>query len=198
MSPSDEMKLFMKTFIKKQFLLPVLISGLDLILGARVTAQNFTTLHNFNGGNGAQPYAGLILSGNTLYGTTAGGGISNNGTVFSVNTNGTGFTNLHTLNGNDGFLPKADLILSGNTLYGTTQVGGSYGDGTVFALNTNGTGFTTLYSFSATSGHLKFRPPLHSSVHFSLDGGMGWRGCSNRYLTRPPIPNPPSISGIII
>ena len=35
--------------------------------------------------------AGLILSGNTLYGT-ARGGSSGNGTVFAVNTDGTGFT----------------------------------------------------------------------------------------------------------
>ena len=34
--------------------------------------------------DGANPYAGLILSGNTLYGTTANGGGSGNGTVFSL------------------------------------------------------------------------------------------------------------------
>ena len=39
--------------------------------------------------------AGLILSGNTLYGTTTGGGSSGNGTVFAINTDGTGFTTLH-------------------------------------------------------------------------------------------------------
>ena len=45
--------------------------------------------------DGANPRAGLILSGNTLYGTAVGGGSSGNGTVFAVNTDGTGFTNLH-------------------------------------------------------------------------------------------------------
>ena len=36
------------------------------------------------GSDGANPVAGLVLSGNTLYGTTAYGGSANNGTVFSL------------------------------------------------------------------------------------------------------------------
>jgi uncharacterized repeat protein (TIGR03803 family) len=103
----------------------------------------------------------LILSGNTLYGTAYTGGSSGNGTVFAVNTNGTGFTNLHSFaatkdNGNfsstngDGAYPQAGLILSGNTLYGTASQGGSSSAGTVFAVNTNGTGFTTLHQFCPT------------------------------------------------
>src|SRR5712671_5671321 len=82
-------------------------------------AQTFTTLHSFTGSDGVSSYAGLILSGNTLYGTTYGGGSSGKGTVFAVNTNGTGFTTLHSFIGSDGANPQAGLILSGNTLYGT-------------------------------------------------------------------------------
>ena len=65
----------MKTRIMPLSLLPVLIGGLGLtMLDGRVTAQTFTTLYNFSGGSdGANPQAGLILSGNTLYGTTAKG-----------------------------------------------------------------------------------------------------------------------------
>src|ERR1035437_9136072 len=86
----------MKTFIINLFLLPALIAGLNLIPAGRVTAQTFTTLHTFTGGSdGANPYAGLILSGNTLYGTAYSGGSGNAGTVFALNANGTGFTNLH-------------------------------------------------------------------------------------------------------
>ena len=116
----------------------------------RVTAQAFTTLHSFTGGSdGANPYAGLILSGNTLYGTAESGGSSGAGTVFGVNTDGTGFTVLHGFSGGrDGTAPEAGLILSGNTLYGTAESGGSSGDGTVFGVNTDGTGFTNLHSFT--------------------------------------------------
>jgi uncharacterized repeat protein (TIGR03803 family) len=94
----------------------------------------------------------LILSANTLYGTTAIGGSSGSGTVFALKTDGTGFTTLYTFDG--GPSPGSDyagLVLSDEILFGT-KVGGSDYSGTLFGVNTDGTGFTTLYSFSATSG----------------------------------------------
>ena len=145
----------MKTCIKNLFLLPTLITGLGLILAGRATAQTFTTLYNFTGGSdGSNPGASLI-SGNTLYGTTTApnGSPSPSGTVFAVNTNGTGFTTLYSFtaraipgNNSDGAFPRS-VVLSGNTLYGTTSQGGSLGSGTLFAVNTNGTGFTVLHDF---------------------------------------------------
>ena len=122
----------MKTRIKNPFLLPALIVGLGLIPAGRVTAQTFTNLHSFTSSrDGATPAAGLVLSGNTLYGTAYSGGSSGNGTVFKVNTDGTGFTNLHNFTGGSGGAePLLDVILSGNTLYGTPD-GGSSGNGTV-------------------------------------------------------------------
>jgi uncharacterized repeat protein (TIGR03803 family) len=166
----------MKTCIKNLFLLPALIAGLGLMLAGRATAQTFTNLHSFTiasgagatNSEGANPHAALILSGNTLYGTAENGGSSGNGTVFKVNTNGTGFTTLHSFTttpfpgpgiNSDGAHPVGGLILSGNTLYGTAAGGGSSGHGTVFKVNTNGTGFTTLHSFTATSGS----PPYANS-----------------------------------
>jgi uncharacterized repeat protein (TIGR03803 family) len=144
------------------WVLPALIAGLGLIPAGRVTAQTFTTLHNFTGFDGAGPYADLILSDNVLYGTVSYGGSSGNGTVFEVNTNGTGFTTLYSFTASannilgvytnsDGALPYAGVILSGNTLYGTANEGGSSGAGTVFAVNTDRTGFTNLHSFTAVS-----------------------------------------------
>ena len=121
--------------------------------------SNFTTLWTFDFIDGTGP-AGLILSGNTLYGTTIQGGGSyadygyGYGTVFSVNTNGTGFTYYRFSGGSEGAYPSAGLILSGNTLYGTTREGGSSSNGMVFAVNTDGTGFTNLYSFTETSSNL--------------------------------------------
>jgi len=132
-----------------------------LILAGRVTAQTFTNLHTFTGvSDGDGPLGGLVLSGNTLYGTAAYGGGASVGTVFRVNTDGTGFTNLHSFTAapgplytnSDGFRPFAGLILSGNTLYGAATRGGAGGAGTLFKLNTDGTGFTILYSFTAASG----------------------------------------------
>ncbi|HWX22872.1 MAG TPA: choice-of-anchor tandem repeat GloVer-containing protein [Candidatus Binatia bacterium] len=143
----------MEAHVRDLVVLPVLMVGLGLVLSGRTAAQTFTTLHSFGGGDGAIPFAGLILSGNTLYGTTMRGGSSGYGAVFRVNTDGTGFTNLHSFPpfaidspNSDGAYPTGGLILSGNTLYGTAFEGGSFGGGTVFALNTDGTGFTNLHS----------------------------------------------------
>jgi uncharacterized repeat protein (TIGR03803 family) len=144
------------------------------VFALNTDGTGFTTLHSFTGtsipgssdgtnSDGANPTAVLLLSGNTLYGTATQGGTSGNGTVFALNTDGTGFTNLHSFTSvsnpyafssgtnSDGANPYAGLILSGNTLYGTAEQGGSGGTGTLFALNTDGTGFTTLYSFTALS-----------------------------------------------
>src|SRR5438045_296705 len=113
-----------KTGLEKLLLLPALIAGFALIPASQVTAQTFTNVHNFTGGSGGyEPSAGLILSGNTLYGTAAAGGSSSRGTVFALNTDGTGFTNLHSFTATAGFFstnsdgatPAAVLILSSNT-----------------------------------------------------------------------------------
>ncbi len=51
-------------------------------------ANRLTVLHNFIGGisDGAYPYGTLLLAGETLYGTTVGGGPQNWGTVFELGT----------------------------------------------------------------------------------------------------------------
>lgn len=105
--------------------------------------------------DGANPLGKLLLSGNTLYGTTLGGGLWGSGVVFRVNTDGTGFTNLHNFaaagivpTNSDGFPSSSGLALVGNKLYGTALYGGSAGQGTVFQLNTDGSGFQVLHHFA--------------------------------------------------
>jgi len=105
------------------------------VFAVNADGTGFKTLYSFTGdSDGANPYAGLILSGNILYGTAENGGSSGQGTVFAVNTNGTGFTTLHTFTGGDGAFPDAAVILSGNTLYGAVELGGSSNSVTIFSL----------------------------------------------------------------
>ncbi len=138
--------------------------GLGVVFNLNADGTAFSDLHSFAYiPDGGMPYAGLVLSGNTLYGTAPIGGGANNGVVFKVNTDGTGFTVLHTFTGftgysdsgfgvnGDGAIPIGSLVLSGDTLYGTAAEGGSGGNGTVFSVNIDGTGFTTLHSFTATA-----------------------------------------------
>ncbi len=151
----------MKTNPNNFFLLLALIAGLGLMLTGRGTAQTFTSLHSFTRYvDGVSLQAGVVLSGNTLYGTTEYGGPSgNNSTLFAVNTNGSGFRLVYNFpaeaNNSLGFPTNSGaggsdgtLVLSGNTLYGASYDGGTNGTGAVFAVNTNGT-FTLLYSLNA-------------------------------------------------
>src|ERR1039457_4818351 len=147
--------------------------GSGTVFAVTTDGSDFTNLHsftatsgsypNYTNSDGNNPSAGLILAGNTLYGTASSGGTNGNGAVFAINTDGTSFTNLHSFSAeatnslgrhtnSDGYNPVASLILSGKTLYGTASEGGTNGYGTVFAINTNGTGFTTLHSLTNSNG----------------------------------------------
>jgi uncharacterized repeat protein (TIGR03803 family) len=135
-------------------------AGNGTLFRVNVNGKSFTNLHSFTAkagyanSDGVDPKGGLVLSGNTLYGTAYAGGSLGCGTVFAVNTDGTGFRTLHTFTNSDGANPYAGLILSDNTLYGTASQGGSSSVGTVFAVNTNGSGFTNLHSFGGYDGGL--------------------------------------------
>ena len=131
-------------------------SGVGTVFAINTDGTGFKVLHNFTGGisDGANPQAGTTLSGNWLYGTTQGGGSSGMGTVFAINTDGTGFRLLHSFNGvDDGACPVFEVVFSGETLYGTTggQPGTATASGTLFALNIDGTGFVTLHTFDPKS-----------------------------------------------
>jgi uncharacterized repeat protein (TIGR03803 family) len=77
------------------------------VFALNTDGTGFATVHSFAAGaeesafgnytniGGIRPNGGLVLSGNTLYGTAVGGGRFARGTVFKVNTDGTGFTTLH-------------------------------------------------------------------------------------------------------
>ena len=144
----------------RSFVLAI-IAGMVLSVGFLVASAAraqypINTLASFNVGDGAGPAAGLILSGNTLYGTTVAGGANGDGTVFSVPVTGGTPTVLASFNGSNGKNPYGDLILSGNTLYGTTSEGGAYGGnlvgGTVFSVPVTGGTPTVLASFNGSNG----------------------------------------------
>jgi uncharacterized repeat protein (TIGR03803 family) len=118
-----------------------------------LVAQTFTVLHSFTGSSdGSGPQSGLLLSGNTLYGTTISGGTNNSGTMFSVNTDGSSFTVLHTISTPAEGLGPSSLILSGNTFFATSNQGGSNYEGTVFSAVIGNGSFTTLHTFTGLDG----------------------------------------------
>jgi uncharacterized repeat protein (TIGR03803 family) len=160
-------------------------SGQGAVFALRTDGAGFTNLHSFTGGaDGSHPGSRtgnhLALSGSTLYGTSSGGGSSGRGTVFAVNTDGTGFTNLHSFTGGaEGTNPVA-VILSGNSLYGTTSGGGSSHNGTVFKLNIDGTGYRILHNFGGYDGAMPNTPlagisgtTLYGTTRFGVDSSGG-------------------------
>jgi uncharacterized repeat protein (TIGR03803 family) len=126
------------------------------VFAVSTEGSGFTTLYSFfNGGaDGWAPYAGLVQSGNSVYGSVALGGSAQHGNLYALNKDGTSFTVLYSFSGPDGILPMGDLLLVGNTLYGVTEEGGTDGTpggGTIFSINTDATAFRTIYSFGSLS-----------------------------------------------
>ena|SRR5208337_4042423 len=85
------------------------------------TTGKETVLYSFTGyPDGAHPYGSLTLSGTTLYGMTEYGGAYDCGTIFKVNTNGTGYEVLYSFAGDpdgDGAWPYGSLTISGKQLF---------------------------------------------------------------------------------
>lgn len=125
-----------------------------------VLAQTFHAIYHFTGSQNPDPNGSLLLNGDTLYGTTSGGGNSGYGTVFKLNTNGTGYKtiknftalDLNTYTNADGAQPMAGLVMWNSRLFGTMYAGGSGTRGTVFCVNTDGTSYVVLNNFYGTNG----------------------------------------------
>jgi uncharacterized repeat protein (TIGR03803 family) len=130
-------------------------NGAGTIFRINTDGSGYQVLHSFGGsGDGATPFSSLTLDGSTLYGTTHSGGANGFGTIFRINTDGSGYQLLHSFAGppGDGRDVFSPLTLYGSTLYGVTYWGGAYNIGTVYRINTNGTGFQVLHSFAGGNG----------------------------------------------
>ncbi len=120
-----------------------------VIFGIDTDGSNFSVLHNFDNslGQGNSPFGFLALDNSIMYGTTQGG-VNGEGTIYSINTDGTGFNILHNFTGGSGGSLPRGLILGGTTLYGLTGDGGNAnGDGIIYSIETDGTDFTVLHDF---------------------------------------------------
>jgi len=101
--------------------------------------QTFCPLHFFpaTGHDGKEPYGSLLLVGCQLYGTTAKGGDYNSGTVFVINTDGSGYARLHSFGStkHDGAKPIDNVIMVNGALYGMATGGGDSDQGTIFMVS---------------------------------------------------------------
>ncbi len=120
-----------------------------------ITAQ-YTKLYEFrdsDNNNLSNPYyTQFATDGSVLYGMTYSGGAYNYGTIFKIDTDGSGLQKLLDFDGtNKGAQPIGSLTLSGTTLYGMTSYGGANNNGVIFKINTDGSGFQKLLDFNYTN-----------------------------------------------
>jgi len=119
---------------------------------AGVTAlHSFSTLNNGTNQDGANPAAGLVLSGSVLCGSTVNGGLEGAGTVFYISPDASSFKAFRSFtNSPDAANPQGDLAVSGNAFFGTSLGGGNSSVGTVFLGSTNGS-VSLIRSFAVVS-----------------------------------------------
>src|SRR6476660_444902 len=182
--------------------------GLGVVFSVDTSGNNYTVLHDFTGGScdGATSDHGyLVQVGNVLYGMTTNGGLSSNGVLFSIGTDGSNFQLLHRFGStrNDGENPYGSLLLDGTRLYGTTANGGKHGSGTVFVINIDGTDYCRLHSFGST--HHEGTKPIDNVIllngmlyGMTTEGGTYGQGtvfavpmnCPETYLEDVGLPAP--------
>jgi uncharacterized repeat protein (TIGR03803 family) len=162
-------------------------NGWGTVYSVNTNGSNFSVLHTFpafknnTNGDGANP-AGLLFSGGVLYGAASSGG-TNDGTLYSLSTNGTNFTVLHAFSSEhdgtntDGANPGTDLMLNSGTLYGTALDGGADEYGTIFSVGTNGAGFSVVYTFTGASDGWNPMGGVTVSgdtLYGTAEGAAGW------------------------
>ncbi len=117
-------------------------------LGSISVIRVFFTLTYFT--NNEEPYGGVVVSSNVVYGFGRYGGTSSNGVVYSAA--GGGYSVLLNFDGVTGSGSYSAPVLSGNTLFGVTYSGGTNGGGNIFSIDTDGSHYTNLFSLQAGGG----------------------------------------------
>jgi uncharacterized repeat protein (TIGR03803 family) len=138
------------------------------------TTQKLTTLHTFLGSpnDGAYPYGPLALGTNgDFYGTTTGGGVEGQGTVYSITTKGKikilyAFNNI--TDPTSGSYPVGVTLGNSGNFYGQTYEGGTFGQGTIFEITAAGK-LTWLHNFNETTDNAGF--PLYP-LTLGSDGNL--------------------------
>jgi uncharacterized repeat protein (TIGR03803 family) len=153
------------------------------------TAAPLVTVYSFSSVSG--PAGNLTLDGNTLYGVTPESGANDQGTIWSLNVNGTGFQTLHsfsnpppiTFEPREGRSPRGGLLVSGNNLIGAA-LGGSQEGGIWFSINKNGSNYSIINQFTiATVGSSFGASPngdLTNAGLFGLAGTNAINGLNSR------------------
>lgn len=150
---------------------------------------DYSNILNFEGAtNGADPYGSVIYSDGLLYGMTEGGGENSIGTIFKIETDGSGYQKLFDFTGEEsGSVPDGALYNDGTYLYGMTNLGGINNDGVIFKIKTDGSNFTKLLDFDAdiTGSNPLGDLTAHGGYLYGLTSGDGVLGVGTIFKLRP-------------
>ena len=104
------------------------------IFKIKTDGSDYQKLLDFDDDNGAQPLGSLVLVGTTLYGMAELGGPGiYQGTLFQIETDGSGFEGLLDFDGvNTGGYPYGTLLYTNGALFGVTNSGGVNNQGVIF------------------------------------------------------------------
>jgi uncharacterized repeat protein (TIGR03803 family) len=131
-------------------------------------AGKLTTLHSFDGTDGANPYGLVQATNGTFYGTTIyGGGAYNDGTVFSLSVGLGPFVETLPTSGK----VDATVIILGNNLTGSTAVSFNGTPVASFRVNSTGSAIQTTVPAGATTGPVTVATPsdtLSSNISFRV------------------------------
>jgi len=152
-----------------------------LIGSPLLPAQRLNTIHAFAGKprDGGGPNALFSDSSGDLYGTTAYGGRTGNGTIFRLDTSGHESI-LYNFKGQpDGSDPQALVRDAAGNLYGVDRVGGKFNAGTVFRLAAAGKE-SSIYTFTGQTDGLNpsslIQGPTHELIGTTVWGGAAGLG----------------------
>jgi uncharacterized repeat protein (TIGR03803 family) len=106
-----------------------------------------TVLHDFDGTDGLQPRAGLLLASDDWSTAGGGGGDNSLGTLFRIDTQGS-FEKLWDFTGDEGASPNATLTEASDHFFYGSASGGGAGTGTIFQLDP-ASGVTSVHDVQA-------------------------------------------------
>lgn len=172
------------------------------LFSINTNGSDFTVLHVFDESlqGGTPQNQKLIIDGTKIYGQTYNGGANGTGSVFSINTNGTGFTLLKSFNETTGlFRPTTSLYFDADTdtLYGGTQDGGEAenANGGYFSIQTDGSNYSEYLVFGGDGEDgrsPRSRPIFIEGILFGItsEGGVNGAGVLFRNSESGPTPSP--------
>lgn len=168
--------------------------------------NSLSLINSFSSATGINPQSLTSIGGGLFYGTTASGGDSGNGVIFSFDSATGAITTLASFDGANGTTASGALTPGpGGLFFGTAALGGDNGTGTIYSFNPATNTITLLASFDGSGGGHTTGEQSYAALTAAPDGtfyGTASTGGTSGNGTvfafdppRPPAPGPLPLIG---